>query len=182
MMNSRSGKNRRNRRKILINIPVGEHNIVAAIIHSLFSLDAHLLNTFFEPFGAIFHCKRHRHFAGVEALVAQVAEDIEFAIGDNRTLKFHHFAQFLLRAEQIHIQRADIAIEAHHKLLTQRVDRRICYLGKMLAEEVKQWLWFVAENSERSVVTHRIDRLFGFGNHWHNYTLDIFAVEKENIE
>ena len=66
----------------------------------------------------------------------------------------HHLAVCLVRLQNARAHTTDIFSEAHHKVLSNRVDGRICYLCKLLTKIVEENLWFVAQHSQRSVVTH----------------------------
>ena len=137
MVYSRSGKQRRNGRMLSINITVAEHDVVATLIYSLFSLKAKALDAFPQALGAIFHSKSHFHLASVEAFVTEVAEDVEFGIGEDGSVKLHHLAEVGCRLKQVHFYCTNIAVEAHHEFLAERVDRRVGDLGEVLAEVVE---------------------------------------------
>ena len=117
MVYSRSGKQRRNGRMLSIDIAVAEHNVVATLIYSLFSLKAKALDALPQALGAIFHSKSHFHLASVEAFVTEVAEDVELGIGEDGSVKLHHLAEVGCRLKQVHLYCTNIAVEAHHEFL-----------------------------------------------------------------
>ena len=120
-----------------IDITVAEHDVVATLIYSLFSLKAKALDALPQALGAIFHSKSHFHLASVEAFVTEVAEDVELGIGEDGSVKLHHLAEVGCRLKQVHLYCTNIAVEAHHEFLAERVDRRIGDLGEVLAEVVE---------------------------------------------
>ena len=126
--------------------------------------------------GSIFNRECHCEFAGVESLVAQIAEYVELAIGDDGALQEHHLAQFGRQLKEVEIYGSDVAVETHHELFAERVDRRVCDLGKVLAEVVEENLRLTTQYCQRCVAAHRVDRLFCISSHRSHYLFDIFAM------
>ena len=182
MVYSRSGKQRRNRSMLGIDITVAEHNVVTTLIYSLFSLKTKALDSLAQALSSIFHGKSHLHLAGVESFVTKVAENVELRVGENRTVKLHHLAEVGGRFKQVHFDSTNVAVEAHHEFLAERVDRWVGDLGEVLAEVVEERLGKVAHNSQWSIVTHGVDRLFGIGYHRGDNLLNFLLVIVESGE
>ena len=60
---------------------------------------------------------------------------------------------------------ADGGLGRHHHLLANRIDRRIGHLREQLLEVVEEQRRLVREHRERSIGTHRADRLLPVGRH-----------------
>ncbi len=56
-------------------------------------------------------------------------------------------------------------LEAHHMPFAQAVDRRVCDLAEILAEELRDMARLVGDDRERRVVAHRADGFLGILDH-----------------
>ena len=70
----------------------------------------------------------------------------------------------------------DIALEGHHDLFANRIDRRVGHLGKQLRKVIVEQARFVAKTSQRRVVTHRSDRVLLDLNQWQQHEVHRFGA------
>ncbi len=64
------------------------------------------------------------------------------------------------------LQVAEARLKTHHPIFTQTVNRGVCDLTKILAEEVAQWAIFLRQNRAWRIIAHRGQRLFAILSHW----------------
>ena len=98
--------------------------------------------------------EEHRQLDGVEALVTDVAEQVELRIGQDRMRQAHHLAVVLVRRQDARAHASDILEQGHHHLLADGVDGRVGHLGELLAEIVEERLRTFCQNSQRRVISH----------------------------
>jgi len=91
----------------------------------------------------------------------------------------HHLAVALVGIQYARAHTTDVFGEAHDEFLADGVDGRVGNLCELLAEIVEEYLRFVREHGERSVVSHRCRGLLAFGGHRHEGQLDVFLPEAE---
>src|SRR5271165_5235701 len=81
--------------------------------------------------------------------------------------------------------------QGHHKLLPDRIDRRICHLCEKLLEVGIKKSWLQRKDSERSVVSHRAEGFLtvfyhGLQDHVEFFTRvpkrDLLLCQTQNIE
>ena len=77
--------------------------------------------------------------------------------------------------------RAEGGHQRHHRLLADRVDRRVGHLGEQLLEVVEQRQRPIAEHRERRVVAHRADRLLTRLAHRLEQHLDVLEAVAEGL-
>ncbi len=57
------------------------------------------------------------------------------------------------------------SVKAHHHLFTDRIDRRVGHLCKLLLEEVREVTLFCTKCCKRCIIAHRTDSLFTVIDH-----------------
>ena len=80
----------------LIHATVAQDDIVVSIIHTLLSLLTKTVESLMQSFLALGGLEEHVEFHGVEALVADVLENIELGIGQDRMWQAYHLAVALV--------------------------------------------------------------------------------------
>ena len=93
--------------------------------------------------------------------------------------KAHHFAVAFVRIEDAGAYTPNVFGKRHHQIFAYRVNRRIGYLGELLAEIVEKQLRSVAQNSQGSVVAHCRCRLLAVHAHGNNGVFDVFLAVAE---
>ena len=94
MVNRRGGEEGGNGSVFGIYPAVGENHVVAPLVDRLLSLGTKALDSAGHAFGAFTDGESHGELAGVEALVAEIAEQVELTVGDYGALEEHHLAHF----------------------------------------------------------------------------------------
>ncbi len=153
------GKERRNGHVVLVDVAVGEDDVVEPVVDALLRVVAELVESLAQRLARMLRTLRRRHeadaeLAGVEALVANVLQDVELAVGKYGVGQAHHLAVGLVGVENARAHATDIFGQAHHELLAYGVDGRVGDLGELLAEIVEEDLWLVRQHGERRVVAH----------------------------
>ena len=154
MMDSTYSNKRRDGCMTVIDVAVGQDNIVDSTIHTCFSLFAQLVDTRSHTGFAFRFIKEDGKFFCVESFVSDVAEDIEFGVCQYWLRQTHHLAVRLVRCQDIHTHSSDVFGERHDELLANRVDWWVGHLGELLSEVVEQQLRTVGQNGQLGVVTH----------------------------
>ena len=90
MMNGRYGQQRRDGGMSLIDVAVAENDVVIAVVNTAFGVLAQLVESVAESFLALGTLEEDRQFHGVETLIANVAEDVELRVVQDRMRQAHH--------------------------------------------------------------------------------------------
>ncbi len=77
--------------------------------------------------------------------------------------------------------RPHAGLQRHNDGLPQRIDRRIGYLGKLLAEEIVQWAHFGRQHRHGGIVTHGTHRLLAILRHGANHLITLFKRDLEQF-
>ena len=89
----------------------------------------------------------------------------------------HHLTVSFIGGKDAGAHAADVLGQAHHEVLTDRVDGGVSNLGKLLPEVVEEYLRTVAEHGQRRVVAHGGRRLLPIGTHGYDGAIDILLAE-----
>ena len=135
---------------LFIHITVSQDDVVVAFVNRLLGTFAELVERSFQVIG-----EEHRQLDGIEALVADIAQDIKLRIVQYRMWQTHHFAVCLVGSQNTCSHTSDIFGQRHHQLLTNGVDGRVGYLCELLAEVVEEYLRPVAQHCQRRIIAHR---------------------------
>jgi len=119
-----------------IYVAVGQYNVVHAFGDGLFGFLAQAVKRFLQSCTSFGDFKQYRQLYGLEAFVADVAENIQLRIRQDGVVQPYHFAMAFVGCQYVHAHCADVLGERHYQLFADRVDRRIGDLRKLLAEVI----------------------------------------------
>ena len=139
---------------LLIHVTVSQDDVVVSFIYRLLSTLAELVERRLQVVG-----EKHRQLDGVEAFVANIAQNVKLRVVQYRVRQTHHLAVRLVGSQNTCSYTSDIFGQRHHQLLANGVDGGVGHLCKLLAEVVEEHLWLVTEHSQRRIVAHRGRRL-----------------------
>ena len=98
------------------------------------------------------------------AFFLNIADLHQIGVGQDRIIDLQHMAVFRFFFQQVTLFTGKYA-GCSNNLLTDRIDRRVGYLGKQLLEVVKQRLMSLIQHRQRCVDTHGSDTLGSVGRH-----------------
>ena len=137
MVHGTYGKQGRDGGVFRIDASIRQDDIVYAIIYRLFGFLAQLGQGFLQSCLPFADFEERRKLHGIEALIADVAENVQFGIGKDGMRKAHHLAMAFAGQEDVGAHRPDVFGERHHQFLAYRVDSRVGHLCELLAEIVE---------------------------------------------
>ena len=176
----RDGQQRGDGHVRLIGLAVGEDDVVVALVHRFLRPAAEVVERLAQAVAAFCSVEEDGQLDGVEALVADVAEDVELGVVQYRMRQAHHLAVGLVGIQDARAHASDILRQAHHQLLADGVDGGVGHLGKLLAEVVEERLRPVGEHGQRRVVAHRGRRLLAVDGHRHYRGVNILGAVAEH--
>ena len=138
----------------LVNIAVAEYNVIVAFVYAALGFFAERFKRFAQSFFTFAALEEHRKLDGVESLITNVAENIKLRICKDRVGQTHHLAVRFVGRKDSRTNTTDIFGQRHYQRFADRVDGRVGYLGKLLAEIVEEYLSMAREYSQWCVVTH----------------------------
>ena len=163
----------------LVDVAVGEDDVVYTLVHALLRLLAEVVDGHLQAALPLRDVEEHRELDGLETLVAYVAEDVELGVGQHRLRQADHLAVALVRSEDVGSHASDVLLERHNQILADRVDGWVGHLGELLAEIVVEYLRAVGQDGQRGVVAHRGHRLLAGRTHRDDGLVDVFLAETE---
>ena len=166
-----------------VDTTVGEYDIVDAFVDTVAGLFAEVFNCVPEV-GSSFlpivgDLEKNRELYGREALVADVAEQVELGIRQYRMRQTDHLAVLAVRRQDSGTDPADVFVERHYCLLADRVDRRVGDLSELLAEVVEEALRTLADDCQRRIVAHGRNGLDPSFDHRLEGIFDVFSRKSE---
>ena len=173
---------RRDGSMLLINVTVGKDDIVHSVINRCLCLLAQCIYSLAQSLLAFLLVEEHRELPCLKALVADVTQYVELGIGKHRLRQAHHLTVLLVRREYVGAHGTYILCKTHHQFFTYRVDGRVCDLCKLLTEIVEEYLRAIADDSQRSIITHSSYRLLSCSSHRHEGLINILLSETEHTE
>ena len=173
------GEQRRYGSVVGVDVAVGENDVVVAIVDAALSLLAQVVERLAQTVLALAALEYYRQLHGVEALVSDVAQDVELRVCQYGVGQTHHLAVGLVGCQDACSHATDIFAQRHHEVLPYRVDGRVRDLSKLLAEIVEEDLWLVREHRQRCVVTHRRCGLLSLCRHGHDCSVHVLFAETE---
>ena len=179
VVHRRRCKQRRYRGVGAVHVAVADYDVVVAVIHSLDGILAQGGQGSFQRLLPSFSLEEHRQGDGTETLVSEVAQGLQFRIGEYGRAEFHHFAQIRRRGEYVAFHGTDVAGQRHHRALAYGVDRRVGDLRELLLEVVEETLRLLGQHGERSVVSHSVERLGALCCHRHYNAVHILLAVVE---
>ncbi len=167
---------RRNRQAIFADGAIGEHQQHGTVAHHTFGLVAQRVHRLFQRL-------RRRVEGAVERVGAIVlafhgGQLIKVGPQQDRGLKADAVRLTFRFAEDVHFA-ADAGGQRHHMVFTQRIDRRVGHLRKLLAEIVINNTRAAGEYGKRRVVAHRADRFLAVLAQHANNSVELFAAVAE---
>ena len=164
---------------LFVNVSVRQDDVVHSLVHACLSLLAEVLNSLAQSARPFVNIEKHWQFLRIEALIADVAQNVQLCVCQHRLWQPHHLAVRCVRSQDVRAHSTNVFRQAHHQFLTDGVNGRVCYLSKLLAEVVEEYLWTVADDSQRCVVAHRCYRLLSCCGHGHHGFVDVLLAETE---
>ena len=181
MVHGTHGEQRRDGDVLVIDVAVGEDDIVISVVNTLLGVVAQAVDGLVETLAAHGRIsgslKGHAEFACVEAFIADVAKNVELGVGQDGVGQTHHLAVGLVGVEDAGAHAADVLRETHHEVLTDGVDGRVGDLRELLAEVIEEDLRFGRQHGQRRVVAHGSRRLLSLGGHRDQRVLDVFLAK-----
>ena len=150
-------KQRRNRHVAPIDVLVGKHDDIKALVHGTHGIASEVLQGGFQDFPIATERELHFEFLGLEGLIADVFKAADFVFGHDRARNLDEVRLLRSLFEDIAVV-TDVGRKAHHQFFTNRVNRRVRHLSEQLLEVVEQRLRLVRKYGESGIVTHRADR------------------------
>ena len=178
MMHSRRAEQGRDRNTIRAHHAVRQDDDIIATMYSRLSAVTQTLQRIHHAGGTLFHRISHIQCFGVESILdmADIADLLQITIGQNWLTHFQPFAAGVaLQIKQVRA-RADKGHKAHHQLFTDRIDRRIGDLRKVLLEIGIEQLGLVREYRNRRVCAHRADSFLTRDCHGSKQNLQVFLT------
>ena len=158
MVHGADSQQRRDGRMGLVHVAIRQNDVVHPVIDAFLRLAAEVgqgpAQVGRRRGGTFRAFEQDRQLDGVEALVTDVAEQVELRVGQDRMRQAHHLAVVLIRRQDARADPSDILEEGHHHLLADGVDGRVGHLGELLAEIVEERLRTFCQNSQRRVISH----------------------------
>ena len=167
-------KQGRNDGMILIDAPVAQHYVVDTLVHGRLGLAAELVQGILQAGFSRVLVEQQRQDLRVEALVADVAQHVQFVIRKDWLGETDHLAMALIRSEYVHPDCSDILSKGHDQVLPDRVDRRVGDLRELLPEIIEQELRPLGKGGEPGIVSHGGNRLGPSLAHRDYYTVNVF--------
>ena len=146
---------RRNRHMALVDAAVGENHDVLSVSHRPVHCDTQLVQRLFQGSILIINSRNRLR---VKARLIQRPDLDQIHTGQDRVVDLQHTAVRTLFLQQIPVG-PDVDRSIRNDLLPQRVDRRVCHLGKQLLEIMKQRRMMPGQHSQRHIMPHGHRRL-----------------------
>ena len=177
LLKSCNSKKRRNRSVIFINFPVGENKNIRSLTISLVSVNKKTFYSFFKGCSNIICYRNNGSFKSLNVH----ALDLEhISSGKDRIFYFQNTAVIRSFFKNVSVL-ADINARIGNDLLTDSIERRVCYLSKKLAEIIEKRNFFLVKRRKRNIRTHRSDRFCAFFSHRKNAVLYILIRVTESF-
>ena len=142
---------RRNRLHLFADGFIRQHQQHRAIAHGRFHFVAQAFDGIFEAcVGRVIHGVKHHMLV---VLLRQAQQLLHIGIKQHRRLEVYAVAHAFSFEKYTHFA-ADAGGQAHHMRFTQRVDRRVGYLGEILAEIIVNQARPLTEHGKRRIITH----------------------------
>ena len=161
---------------------VADNDVVKSVVDGFFGLVAKAFDGAAHAVGTFGYGEHHIERQGAKTFVGNVFQNVEFGVGDDGRFQFYHFAQLGCGVRNVAVDRPDETLQRHDGLFAQRVDGRIGYLCKLLAEIVEKTVRFVRKNGQRRVVAHRIGWLHLVAGHGFQHVFDVLGAVAEHMQ
>ena len=189
MMRRGHRQKHRHRHVLVVHAAVGEHDDARAVIDRLLDLAANELDLPRQP---CFAAREGPQDGNPPRLVVfrQPGKRMQLAFGQERRVRDDEMAMLRRLGEQVASPPHD-GRQGHHKLLANRIDRRICDLREELFKIRVEQSRLQREHRERRVIAHRADPLGRVPQHRQEHEVEFLTRvpernlplgERENIE
>ena len=182
MVYGADGQQRRDGGMLLVNVAVGENDVVHALVHAALGFVTEAVQRLLQSFRPLFRIEEHGELLCLESLIADVAKNIQLRVGQDGLRQTHHLAVGGVGGQDVGAYSADVFGQRHDQLFTDGVDGGVRHLSKLLTEIVEQNLRPVAHDGQRRVIAHGGDRLLSRGGHRHNRLVNVFLAVAEGDE
>ena len=172
-LDSTDGHWRRNRQTVLRNVAVGQHQQNGTVTHHLFRFITQRLHRLFE--GRFGRVERNIERVGAVVLLLHGGELFEIGVQQDRRFKGQTVGLAFGFAEDVHLT-TDAGGQRHHVGFTQRIDWRVSYLRKLLAEVVVNDTRLAGEHGKRGIVTHGADRFLAIFTQYADNGVQLFRA------
>ena len=172
----------RDRRQVLIGVPVRQDDDVHAVLDRLADLAADALE---RPSQAVAAGERREQRANRACLEARVGlfdvEDLVQAdVVEDRVGQLEHVTGPGAGLEDVSL-RTDLLADRGHQLLADRVERRVRHLREQLLEVVVEQAGSFGEHGDGRVGAHRAERFHAVAHHRLDDELDLFVGVAEGL-
>ena len=155
LLQSRNGKQRRDRHTVLIHTTVRKDDDVGSITVSSVHLYEKTVDRLLQA-GVLIIGNRNDLY--LKALRLHILDLQKVGVSQDRIVHLQHITVFRHFLQQVSVF-AKIDRRGRHDLLTDRIDRRVCHLCKKLLKVVEQRMMRLGQHWKRRVHSHRSDRL-----------------------
>ena len=108
MVDGAYGEKRRYGSMLAVDVTVGKNDIVDTLVYALLRLLAQIVQGAAQTAFAFLHIEEHRQLHGVESLIADVAEQVQFGIGEYGLWQTHHLAVAFVGSKNATTHTSDI--------------------------------------------------------------------------
>ncbi len=136
-MHGTDREQRGDRSEIWRHAPITDHDDVRAAVHRGRNLDAHPRDSVAHPIPDFRDLEEHGNGCDLEALGVDRMDPRQLLVGKHRLLEPQPAGVPFVFDQQV-LGAAEQGVEAHHRALENRVDRRVGHLGKQLLEIVEE--------------------------------------------
>ena len=98
-----------------IYVAVGQYNVVHAFGDGLFGFLAQAVKRFLQSCTSFGDLKQYRELYGLEAFVADVAENIQLRIRQDGVVQPYHFAMAFVGCQYVHAYGSDVFGQRHYQ-------------------------------------------------------------------
>ena len=108
MVDGADSEKRRYGSMLAVDVTIGKNDVVDALVYALLCLLAQIVQGTAQTAFAFLHIEEHRQLHGVESLIADIAEQVQFGIGEYGLWQTHHLAVALIRSKNAAAHTSDV--------------------------------------------------------------------------
>ena len=162
---------------VLINTAVRKNDNVGSFSVCTVYLNKKMLNRFIQV--CIF-IEGNRNRLNFEVLCLHSLDFHQICVCQDRIVYLQYMTVLRFFFQKVSIL-ANINSCGGYYFLTDRINRRICYLCKQLFEVAKQWLMLLGKYRKRCINTHGTDSFTSVGSHIQNGSTVFFVCITEGL-
>ena len=155
LMHCGNSKKRRDRHMVLIYATVRKDQDICALTESLINLYEQAVNGTFQ-FCTLIIQSRNGH--NLEAVLFHVLDLQHIGVCQDRVVDFKNLAVLRILNKKVSVFSYVYTCRSND-LLTDCIDRRVCYLCKKLFEVIEQRIMFLGKYCKRSIMSHSSNAL-----------------------